>query len=47
MADTFEYKYPIFDQTNQEITDPDLNLGYLKTEKFTVHHPMEPEISWI
>ena len=39
----FSYDYPIFDQTNQEITDPNLNLGYLKKENFTVHHESVPE----
>ena len=40
----FSYEYPIYDQTNQEITDPDLDLGYLRKEFFTIHHPMVPEI---
>ncbi len=39
----FHYEYPIFDQTNQEITNPDLEKGYLKKEYFTIHHPMVPE----
>lgn len=40
----FAYEYPIFDQTNNEITDPDLELGYLQKEHFTKHHDMTPEI---
>ena len=40
----FSYEYPIIDQNNQEITNPDLTLGYLRKENFTVHHPMIPEI---
>lgn len=40
----FSYEYPIFDQTNQEITNPDLNLGYLRKEQFTTHTPMVPEV---
>ena len=44
MAETgFSYEYPIFDQTNQEITEPDLDLGYLRKETFTVHHETVPE----
>lgn len=39
----FSYEYPIYDQTNQEITDPDLTLGYLKKEYFTTHHESVPE----
>ena len=39
----FSYEYPIIDQNNQEITDPDLELGYLRKEYFTVHHPSVPE----
>ena len=41
----FSYEYPIIDQNNQEITNPDLELGYLRKEYFTVHHPSIPE-SW-
>lgn len=40
----FSYEYPIYDQTNKEITDPDLNLGYLRKETFTIHHSMVPEV---
>lgn len=40
----FSYEYPIFDQSNQEITDPDLTLGYLRKEQFTTHTPMVPEV---
>jgi len=39
----FSYEYPIIDQNNQEISNPDLNLGYLRKEKFIVHHPSVPE----
>lgn len=39
----FSYEYPVIDQNNQEITDPDLDLGYLRKETFTVHHPSIPE----
>lgn len=39
----FVYDYPIFDETNNEITDPDLELGYLQKESFTKHHEMIPE----
>ena len=39
----FTYEYPIFDETNTEITNPDLELGYLKQEHFTIHHNMIPE----
>ncbi len=38
------YQYPIIDQSNNEITDPDLDLGYLKKEYFTVHHETIPEV---
>lgn len=41
---TFTYEYPIIDQSNQEITDPDLTLGYLKKEYFTIHHESVPEV---
>lgn len=40
----FAYEYPIFDQTNTEITDPNLDLGYLHKEYFTKHHDMVPEV---
>ena len=40
---TSSYKYPIIDQFNNEITNPDLTLGYLKKEDFTVHHESIPE----
>ena len=40
----FSYEYPIFDQSNQEITDPDLTLGYLRKEQFTTHTPIVPEV---
>ena len=43
-AGTYTYEYPIIDQSNQEITDPDLTLGYLKKEYFTVHHESVPEV---
>ena len=39
----FAYEYPIIDQNNQEITDPDLELGYLRKEIFKVHHESVPE----
>lgn len=39
----FSYEYPIIDQNNEEITDPDLSLGYLRKEIFTVHHETVPE----
>jgi hypothetical protein len=42
--DGFSYEYPIFDQTNQEITNPDLTKGYLRKEYFTVHRPAVPEV---
>lgn len=42
-SSNFSYEYPILDQSNQEITDPDLNLGYLKKELFTIHHESIPE----
>lgn len=38
-----QYEYPIFDQTNEEITNPDLTKGYLRKEYFIVHIPMVPE----
>lgn len=38
-----QYEYPIFDQTNEEITNPDLTKGYLRKEYFTTHIPMIPE----
>ena len=41
--DNFDFIYPIIDQSNEEITDPDLTLGYLKKEYFTVHHESIPE----
>lgn len=37
------YEYPIIDQFNNEITNPDLNLGYLRKEYFTIHHESIPE----
>lgn len=37
------YRYPILDESNNEITNPDLNLGYLKEEHFTIHHESIPE----
>lgn len=37
------YEYTILDQSNQEIENPDLTLGYLKKEYFTVHHESVPE----
>ena len=40
---SFNYEYPILDQSNEEITDPDLTLGYLKKEYFTIHHESIPE----
>ena len=40
---TFSYEYPIIDQNNQEIIEPDLTLGYLRKENFTVHHETQPE----
>ena len=40
----FSYEYPIIDQNNQEITNPDLDLGYLRKEYFTTHHPAIPEV---
>lgn len=43
-SNSFSYKYPIYDETNQEITEPDLTLGYLKKETFTTHHDMVPEV---
>ena len=39
----FSYEYPIIDQNNEEILNPDLDLGYLRKEIFTVHHPSVPE----
>lgn len=39
----FSYEYPVIDQNNQEITNPDLELGYLRKETFTIHHPAIPE----
>lgn len=39
----FSYEYPILDQDNQEITDPDLELGYLRKEEFNIHHESIPE----
>lgn len=37
------YEYPILDESNHEIIDPDLDLGYLKKEYFTIHHESTPE----
>jgi len=37
------YAYPIYDQSNNLITEPNLELGYLKKEYFTVHHSSVPE----
>ena len=39
----FGYDYPIIDETNNEITDPDLTLGYLRKEQFTIYHESIPE----
>ena len=39
----FSYEYPIIDQNNEEVTDPDLSIGYLRKELFTTHHPSIPE----
>lgn len=41
--EVFGYSYPIYDQSNQLITDPDLTLGYLKKEYFTTYHEAIPE----
>ena len=41
---SFGYEYIILDESNEEITDPDLTLGYLKKEQFTVHHESLPEL---
>lgn len=43
MSDNLNYEYPIFDQSNNIITEPDLTLGYLRKEYFTVHHGSIPE----
>ena len=37
------YDYPVIDQSNQEITNPNLNLGYLKKEYISIHHESIPE----
>lgn len=37
------YRYPVLDESNNEITNPDLNLGYLKEEHFIIHHESIPE----
>lgn len=37
------YSYPVLDQDNNIITNPDLTLGYLKKEHFTIHHGSIPE----
>ncbi len=39
----YGYSYPIYDQSNNLITDPDLEIGYLKKEYFTIHHESIPE----
>lgn len=39
----FGYDYPIVDETNNEITNPDLTLGYLRKEQFTIYHESVPE----
>lgn len=39
----YGYNYPIYDQTNNLIENPDLEAGYLKKEYFTVHHNSIPE----
>lgn len=39
----FNFIYPIIDQSNKEITNPDLTTGYLKKEYFTLHHEAIPE----
>lgn len=40
----FSYEYPIIDQNNEEVVDPDLELGYLRKERFSIHHQSIPEI---
>lgn len=39
----YGYSYPIYDQSNNLIEDPDLSVGYLKKEYFTTHHESIPE----
>jgi len=34
----FIFNYPIYDQANNLIENPDLALGYLKKETFTIYH---------
>lgn len=41
--DNFNFIYPIIDQSNEEIIDPDLTIGYLRKEYFTIHHETVPE----
>ena len=39
----YGYSFPIYDQSNNLIEDPDLSVGYLKKEYFTTHHESIPE----
>ena len=43
-SEEFGYAYPIYDQTNTLIENPDLEAGYLKKEYFTIHHNSIPEV---
>lgn len=40
---TYKYAYEILDESNEVVIDPDLTLGYLKKEYFTIHHESIPE----
>lgn len=39
----YGYQFPIYDQTNKLVENPDLELGWLKKETFTTHHTSVPE----
>lgn len=41
--DDISYEYPIYDQNNQEIENPDLTLGHLEKEIITTYHNAIPE----
>ena len=44
-----EYKYPILDENDNTIINPDLTLGYLREETLTIHVPTKSAIThkWI
>ena len=38
------YEYPIYDQDNQKIDNPDLELGHLEKEEIITYHAGSPEV---